>query len=53
METKEFLAVTTIISWDTRHWVSEFNKSLAHEDKPLIEEKTEVFQNMTTICSLS
>ena len=29
----------TLMFLDTRHWASEFDKSLAYEDKPLIKEK--------------
>ena len=29
---------STLIFLDTRHWASEFKKSLAHEDKPLVQE---------------
>lgn len=29
----------TLMFLDARHWASECDKSLAHEDKPLIKEK--------------
>ena len=31
---------------DTRHWASEFKKSLAHEEKPLVQEELKWFETL-------
>ena len=31
---------------DTRHWASDFDKSLAHEDKPLVQEELRWFETL-------
>ena len=34
----------TLTFKDTRHWASEFDKSVAHKDKPLVQEKLRLFE---------
>ena len=37
---------STQIFLDTRHWASEFKKSLAHEEKPLVQEELKWFETL-------
>ena len=46
---------STLISLDTRHWASEFKKSLAQEDKPLVQEELKWFETLqvSNTCKVS
>ena len=46
---------STLIFLDTRHWASEFKKSLAHEEQPLVQEELKWFETLqvSNTCKVS